>query len=86
MVGDVRPLDPDLEGAYTCSLTSQPGPFSLARRCELYAARATTTPSRLALQASDGVHAEVGVTAQVEFVPLSEDAFKVSQLGVAFLC
>ncbi len=78
----MHPNDPDLVGEYSCSLTSQPGTFSIARGCDLVASRATATPSALSLSASDGVHPEVGVTAHVQFVPLTEDAFKVG--GKAF--
>ena len=46
------------------------------RACDLYASRVTSSTSALDLQGSDGVHAEVGITADVDFIELSDDAFK----------
>ena len=76
VIADLHPNDLDIEGDYTCSLTSQPGSFSISEHCDLYATRATSSTSDLDLLGSDGVHPEVSITADVNFIELSEDAFK----------
>ena len=84
VIADLHPNDLDIEGDYSCSLTSQPGSFSISEACDLYASRVTSSTSDLDLQGSDGVHPEVAITADVDFVELSEDALKrtvVMRLG-----
>ena len=84
VIADLHPNDLDIEGDYSCSLTSQPGSFSISEACNLYASRVTSSTSGLDLQGSDGVHPEVAITADVDFVELSEDALKrtvVMRLG-----
>ena len=84
VIAELHPNDLDIEGDYRCSLTSQPGSFSISQACDLYASRVTSSSSDLNLQGSDGVHAEVAITADVDFVELSEDALKrtvVMRLG-----
>ena len=78
VIADLHPVDPDLVGEYTCSLTSEPGPYSISEGCNVYTSRMTPGTTDLALQGSDGVHPEVSITAEVNFIELPHDAFQRS--------
>ena len=78
VIADLHPVDPDLIGEYRCSLTSEPGPYSISKGCNVYTSQMTPGTTDLALQGSDGVHPEVSITAEVNFVELPLDAFQQS--------